>query len=75
MVDYLYGKDRNKISTIEQAREIIESATTIDHSSILNGRTKNEFVISNNTQPQNAIDAFGSLIKRKKTRVIRRVKK
>ena len=50
---------------------IIETATTINETS----STKDEIIRETTNKPKNAIEAFGNLMKNKKTRIIRRIKK
>lgn len=71
VIDKLYNKNRKEVTTIDQARHIIETATTINETS----STKNEIIREAINKPKNAIEAFGNLMKNKKTRIIRRIKK
>ena len=71
VIDKLYNKNRKEVTTIDQARHIIETATTINETS----STKNEIIRETINKPKNAIEAFGNLMKNKKTRIIRRIKK
>jgi len=71
VIDKLYNKNRKEVTTIDQARHIIETATTINETS----STKDEIIRETTNKPKNAIEAFGNLMKNKKTRIIRRIKK
>ena len=71
IIDKLYNKNRNGVTTLDQARHIIENAEKLSGTT----QDKSELTPKPIIKPKNAIEAFENIINNKKIKIIRRIKK
>lgn len=71
IIDKLYNKNRNEVTTLDQARHIIENAEKLSGTT----QDKSELTSKPFIKPQNAIEAFENIMNNKKIKIIRRIKK
>lgn len=71
IIDKLYNKNRNEVTTLDQARHIIENAEKLSGTT----QDKNELTPKPIIKPKNAIEAFENIMNNKKIKIIRRIKK
>ena len=71
IIDKLYNKNRNEVTTLDQARHIIENAEKLSGTT----QDKSELTSKPIIKPKNAIEAFENIMNNKKIKIIRRIKK
>lgn len=71
IIDKLYNKNRNGVTTLDQARHIIENAEKLSGTT----QDKSELTPKPIIKPKNAIEAFENIMNNKKIKIIRRIKK
>lgn len=71
IIDKLYNKNRNEVTTLDQARHIIEKAEKLSGTT----QDKSELTSKPIIKPKNAIEAFENIMNNKKIKIIRRIKK
>jgi len=71
IIDKLYNKNRNEVTTLDQARHIIENAEKLSGTT----QDKSELTPKPIIKPKNAIEAFENIMNNKKIKIIRRIKK
>ena len=71
IIDKLYNKNRNEVTTLDQARHIIENAEKLSGTT----QDKSELTPKPIIKPKNAIEAFENIMYNKKIKIIRRIKK
>ena len=71
IIDKLYNKKRNEVTTLDQARHIIENAEKLSGTT----QDKSELTPKPIIKPKNAIEAFENIMNNKKIKIIRRIKK
>lgn len=71
IIDKLYNKNRNEVTTLDQARHIIENAEKLSGTT----QDKSELTPKLIIKPKNAIEAFENIMNNKKIKIIRRIKK
>jgi uvrD/REP helicase len=71
IIDKLYNKNRNEVTTLDQARHIIENAEKLSDTT----QDKSELTPKPIIKPKNAIEAFENIMNNKKIKIIRRIKK
>lgn len=71
IIDKLYNKNRNGVTTLDQARHIIENAEKLSGTT----QDKSELTPKPIIKPKNAIEAFENIMNNNKIKIIRRIKK
>lgn len=71
IIDKLYNKNRNEVTTLDQARHIIENAEKLSGTT----QDKNELAPKPIVKAKNAFEAFENIMNNKKIKIIRRIKK
>ena len=71
IIDKLYNKNRNGVTTLDQARHIIENAEKLSGTT----QDKSELTPKPIIKPKNAIEAFENIMNNKKIKIIRKIKK
>lgn len=71
IIDKLYNKNRNGVTTLDQARHIIENAEKLSGTT----QDKSELTPKPIIKPKNSIEAFENIMNNKKIKIIRRIKK
>lgn len=71
IIDKLYNKKRNEVTTLDQARHIIENAEKLSGTT----QDKNEVTPKPIIKSKNAFEAFENIMNNKKIKIIRRIKK
>lgn len=69
IIDKLYNKNRNEVTTLDQARHIIEKAEKLSGTT----QDKSELTSKPIIKPKNAIEAFENIMNNKKIKIIRRI--
>ena len=71
IIDKLYNQNRNEVTTLDQARHIIENAEKLSGTT----QDKNELAPKPIVKAKNAFEAFENIMNNKKIKIIRRIKK
>lgn len=71
IIDKLYNKNRNEVTTLDQARHIIENAEKLSGTT----QDKSEVTPKPIVKAKNAFEAFENIMNNKKIKIIRRIKK